>query len=81
MKDDQDMLYTRELKKRKTKIKEDIKALEQFISNTKEVDDDFIKAYKRLNNLRIDVKIVNSRIYNYGKPRSGIEEFKIPNNI
>lgn len=34
----------------------------------------------RLNNARMELKTIKSRIENFGKPAKGIEEYHLPNN-
>lgn len=51
--------------------------MEQQTQMPQAINDEFMQKYRELNELRIELKTVKSRIENYGKPHPGIEEYQI----
>jgi len=74
---DGSIMYLKELRTKKAQLKERIKELELQTKNPKEINSEFMQKYSDLNNIRVNLEAVKSRIRNYGKPRPGIEEFTI----
>lgn len=70
-------MYMKELREKRKQLKEDIKELEKATAMPQPITPEFMNKYRQLNEKRIDLITVKSRIENYGKPRPGIEEYNI----
>jgi hypothetical protein len=69
--------YKRELQERKKGVKKRIKAQEEKVSKLKFKTNKWRLEYRRLDDIRHELRAVNSRIQYVDKPSEGISELKV----
>ena len=73
--------YIADLRKQVKRTQKAIEKLEKETQMPQPINDEFMEKYRVLNELRIDLKTIKSRINNYGKSGVVLYNFDIPNNI
>jgi hypothetical protein len=70
--------YVADLRKEQKRIEKRIRVMEASTKMPQPINDEFLEKYRKLNQLRIDLKTVKSRINNYGKEGVVIYNYGFP---
>jgi len=73
--------YISDLRKQVKRTEKAIKKLEKETQMPQAINDEFMEKYRALNELRIELKTVKSRINNYRIYGVVLYNFDLPNNI